>query len=302
MRLTKASVAKLSLPNGKIELLIFDETLPGFGVRLRYGGKRTWIVQYRVGAKQRRLSLGSIQTIDADEARKRARTALSKVHLGVDPHLEKVNVRIQASVTIDSKVEGYLAHLAEKGRKSGFIGEVRRYLQVHWSPFREVALHSVTRAMVASRLAEITKINGPYAANRARAALSAFYSWAIGEGLADSNPRALASLFEPVPSVDEIGAERQLIFKNRKRGRRTREDVRRLEIAFKIVEIIRKSDQVEAQRLWRSHRNTGFPKDPCGMHGVNIKTPSGFVRELQSKPRIDCRRISLIRPMFGLYL
>ena len=157
MRLTKVNVAKLSLQDGKSELLTFDETLPGFGVRLRYGGKRTWIVQYRVGSKQRRLSLGSTETIDADEARKRARSALSKVHLGVDPQLEKVNARVQASVTMDSKVDSYVAHLVEKRRKPGFVAEVRRYLRAHWSPLREVALHSITRAMVAARLAGITK-------------------------------------------------------------------------------------------------------------------------------------------------
>ena len=72
MRLTKANVAKLSLPQGKSELLVFDEALAGFGIRLRYGGKRTWIAQYRVGSKQRRLSLGSTETLDAEEARRRA--------------------------------------------------------------------------------------------------------------------------------------------------------------------------------------------------------------------------------------
>ena len=73
MRLTKANVAKLSLPEGKSELLVFDEALAGFGICLRYGGKRTWIAQYRIGSKQRRMSLGSIETLDAEEARRRAR-------------------------------------------------------------------------------------------------------------------------------------------------------------------------------------------------------------------------------------
>jgi integrase len=68
------------------------------------------------------------------------------------------------------------------------LADVRRYLRIHWSSLHEIAVHSVTRAMVAARLAEIARDNGPYSANRARAALSAFYSWAIGEGLADANP------------------------------------------------------------------------------------------------------------------
>jgi hypothetical protein len=49
MRLTKTTVSGLRIPEGRGELLVFDEALPGFGVRLRAGGKRTWIAQYRLG-------------------------------------------------------------------------------------------------------------------------------------------------------------------------------------------------------------------------------------------------------------
>jgi hypothetical protein len=37
MKLTDASVAGLKLPEGKSELLVFDDTLPGFGLRIRGG-------------------------------------------------------------------------------------------------------------------------------------------------------------------------------------------------------------------------------------------------------------------------
>lgn len=78
MKLTDASVAGLKLSGGKSELLEFDDTLPGFGVRLRAGGKRTWIVQYRIGPQQRRLSLGTVKAFDATEARRRAKDAVAR--------------------------------------------------------------------------------------------------------------------------------------------------------------------------------------------------------------------------------
>jgi integrase len=186
-RLTKATVAKLTLPVGKTDLLVFDDALAGFGLRLRAGGKRTWFVQYRIGAKQRRLSLGSSETLDADEARRRAKDALSKVQLGIDPQTEKLDVRLQAPVTIGATIDNYLSR-REKRLTPNFLADVRRYLKVHWAPLHEVALQSVTRAMVATRIGEIADTKGPYSANRARAALSAFYSWAIGAGMAVSNP------------------------------------------------------------------------------------------------------------------
>ena len=57
MKFTRDSIAALSLPPGKDDMVVFDDSLPGFGVRLRGKSKR-WMIQYRFGAKQRRESLG----------------------------------------------------------------------------------------------------------------------------------------------------------------------------------------------------------------------------------------------------
>lgn len=188
MKLTKASVSKITLPPGKAEAIFFDDVLPGFGVRVRAGGKRTWVAQYRIGSKQRRLSLGSLEQIDADEARKRARNALSKVHLGIDPQTEKVEARAQASVTLGAVTVQYLARYAKARLKPRSYAEVARHLNKHWSPLSELPIQRIRRADVSARLGEIATANGPFAANRARASLSALFSWAIGEGLADQSP------------------------------------------------------------------------------------------------------------------
>ena len=61
MRLTDTVAAKLELPSGKTEHFEWDDTLPGFGVRLRKLGTevaRRWYCQYRVGKQQRREILG----------------------------------------------------------------------------------------------------------------------------------------------------------------------------------------------------------------------------------------------------
>jgi len=61
------------------------------------------------------------------------------------------------------------------------------------------------RADVAARLASIAHDNGLVAANRARAALSASFSWAIGEGLTDVNP-----VIGTNKACDEISRDRVL--------------------------------------------------------------------------------------------
>jgi integrase len=188
MKLSQTTVRKLALPAGVNEKIVFDAALPGFGLRLRAGGKRTWIVQYRVGAKQRRVTLGTIETLVAEEARKRAKSALSKVHLGRDPQLEKAEARAQSAVTLGAIVERYLEERASKRLRPRTLAEVTRSLREHWKPLHAVPLTKLTRVAVAAQLGRIAKERGQIAANRSRAYLSTLYAWAIAEGLTDSNP------------------------------------------------------------------------------------------------------------------
>ena len=83
-RFTAGNVAKLTLPDGKADHIEWDPELPGFGVRLR-SGSAFYIVQYRVGTKQRRESLGDIRKTELEQARKNARVRFAQVELGIDP-------------------------------------------------------------------------------------------------------------------------------------------------------------------------------------------------------------------------
>ena len=94
MRLTKANVCKIAVPQGKSEHIQFDDSVPGFGLRIRVGGSRNWVFQYRVGAKQRRISLGAASAISAQKARERASELHARVKLGQDPGGEKIENRI----------------------------------------------------------------------------------------------------------------------------------------------------------------------------------------------------------------
>ena len=189
MRLTKGNLAKLVLPAGKSEVIAFDDDMPGFGMRIRAGGKRTWIAQYRLGTKQRRITLGTPETVDAEEARRRAKEALAKVSLGGDPQSDKHAARASAALTLGAIVPNYLAHAA-RHQSANYHADVKRYLEVHWAPLAEMPLGKIDRARVSRHLGDLTKARGAHSADRARAALSSLFGWAIGEGLAHANPTA----------------------------------------------------------------------------------------------------------------
>jgi integrase len=188
MRLTRANLAKISLPPRKAELIVFDDALPGFGLRIRAGGKRVWIAQYRIGAKQRRVTLGPVQAIDPEDARRRAKEVLAHAHLGKDPQAEKAEARARAALTLASLIERYLSRHAATRLKPKTIAETKRYLTHHWRPLHPLPIHKVERQHVAMYLDGIATKNGMIAANRARAALSGLFTWAMREGLVETNP------------------------------------------------------------------------------------------------------------------
>jgi hypothetical protein len=52
-------VRTAELQLGKSEAIFFDDDIPGFGLRVRAGGSRTFVFQYKLGAKHRRMALGA---------------------------------------------------------------------------------------------------------------------------------------------------------------------------------------------------------------------------------------------------
>jgi integrase len=204
MKLTKATVSKLTLSAGRAELIVFDEDLPGFGLRLRAGGLGGWIAQYRVGAKQRRVTLGKVSTLDPDAERKAAKQILAKAELGQDHQAEARSRHARAAVTFEAIAEQYLAH-ASATQKPKTCAERRRHLKRDWKPFHPRPVHEIDRRAVAARLQILAAEHGPIAANRSRATLSAFYAWAIGRGVADTNP-----VIGTVPPVRERSRTRAL--------------------------------------------------------------------------------------------
>jgi hypothetical protein len=65
--------------------LIFDEALPGFGVRVFASGKRSYFIKYKLpGGQQRKMNLGAALPGTLVETRKQARTLLARARIGED--------------------------------------------------------------------------------------------------------------------------------------------------------------------------------------------------------------------------
>jgi integrase len=83
-KLTKRVVDAAEAAKG--DLFLWDDELPGFGIRAKVSGAKSFIVQYRnANGRSRRLTLGRYGVLTVEEGRKAAKFALAEVVQGADP-------------------------------------------------------------------------------------------------------------------------------------------------------------------------------------------------------------------------
>ena len=102
VKLTPTTIRRLALPEGQFDKTYFDSELPNFGVRVRAGGSRTYVVQYKIGGRHRRMPLGPVSTLDLGKARATARDLLAAVRLGRDVAGEKLEQRAKLAETFSA--------------------------------------------------------------------------------------------------------------------------------------------------------------------------------------------------------
>jgi hypothetical protein len=107
-RLTKRTVDAAKAA-GK-EYFVWDGEIPGFGLRVLASGRKSYVVQYKIGGRggeTRRKSLGLHGVLTAEEARAEAKKWLADRAKGNDPIAELAASR--KSETVEQLCRSYLA-------------------------------------------------------------------------------------------------------------------------------------------------------------------------------------------------
>jgi len=187
MTLTATTLSTAQLPAGKSERILFDDVIPGFGLRVREGGSRTFVFQYTLGTKQRRMSLGVATESNVNHVRKIAEKLHARVKLGEDPASTRAQAKATAAHIFKVVAEEYLEHHRSSWRPRTYINAVRNLL-TYARALHQLQLDKITRADIAAVHASVTRSAGASSANRVRASLSGLFTWAIENGRAESNP------------------------------------------------------------------------------------------------------------------
>ena len=208
MKLTAATIRTIVPVPPKTDIIEFDDAVPGFGVRARKGGSKVYVVQYTIGEKTRRMSLGKVELQGVDKARDKAKDILAAVRMGQDPAGEKQRDRTTATDTFKAVADRFLAFQKTQLRPRSY-DDVERHLMMHGKSLHGLLLAKIQRQDIASVISVVRAKGAAVTANRVRATLSSFFSWAISEGLVDNNPvtgtlRTEEKSRERVLSFDEL--------------------------------------------------------------------------------------------------
>ena len=190
------------------EYYIWDEDIPGLGLRVLPSGRKQYIVQYRAGRRSRRMSLGPSTVLTPEQARNRALDVLADARGGKDPAADRDAHR--RALTIKDLVERFDEQHISIRIKKYTATEYRRLLKKHILPrLGSFLIAEVTRADIATFHHNMRHI--PYQANRCLEIISKMFNLAELWGLRPdgSNPRRLIQKYPEVKrerflSLDEI--------------------------------------------------------------------------------------------------
>lgn len=208
-KLTK-QVVDAARPQAKDHFL-WDDRVSGFGLRVTPGGKKSYILQYRVAGRQhaRRLTIGRHGSPwTPDTARTHALKLLLDVKRGSDPAAEKERKKQEA---VDLAFAPYVDTFRD------------RYLKAKWKDwqlgYRLLVAHAVpvleTKALPEIKRRDLTVImdslvDRPAMARLAHATLRKLFRFAVSRGDLERSPMDGAEAPPPVAARDRVLSDVEL--------------------------------------------------------------------------------------------
>jgi integrase len=188
IRLTKSAID--SLPTPTSDVVYWDTSCPGFGVKVTPKGRKVFVVLYRTGgagSKLRKYTIGPYGRVTFHQARVAAQKVFAAKLEGRDPAAEKRETkrRIVAD-RVEDLLETFIVQRLSQNRSGGEISRLLR--RDMGKPWAGRSVHAISKRDVVEVISAIEQRGAPVAANKALKSLKAFLRWCVGRAILDQSP------------------------------------------------------------------------------------------------------------------
>jgi integrase len=152
--------------------IIYDGEVKGFGVRITPAGVKSFVLNYCIHGRERRLTIGRYPEISALVARQEALDLRAGIRNGIDPLTERARAR--SVLTLGDFSNEYLRRHAEPNKRPYSIRDDKRYLKAIIKPqLGKLALNAVQRSDIETLRRNLAET--PVQANRVLALLHTMF-------------------------------------------------------------------------------------------------------------------------------
>jgi len=221
MKLGKREVDGLSCPPGRRDILVFDDDLPGFGLRVTEAGTKTFLLQYQTGGRagrRVRMILGNYGELTPAAARRQAEAARGLLRQGRDPKAERAaalaevgradSERKQKALTLAELVDRW-EEVGLADRSAGHRAEAPRAVRSCFAGELDNPAQGLTVETVQQILDAIAR-QKPVMARRVRDYGRSMFNWAARRRLVTGNPFADAAVEGREMSRDRVLTDAEL--------------------------------------------------------------------------------------------
>jgi len=177
-KLTKRMVDELVCPPGKSQEFAWCGERRGFGVRVTPAGVKSFVVQGRIGTRERRETIGRYGVYTVDQARRQAEEVLREMRNGIDPRAKRQRQEAQATTLRQVADEYVKSKRTRHGElRASTKADIQRHVAISFKAWAEEPIASLTRDKCARRFDELTLVS-PSQANQAFVVLRALVNFA----------------------------------------------------------------------------------------------------------------------------
>jgi integrase len=187
VKLTKSVID--DLPTPAKDIVYWDSSCPGFGVKVTPAGRKVFVVLFRIGgagSRLRKYTIGPYGRVTLHQARVSAQKVFAARLEGRDLAAEKRDARKRmVADRVEDLLEAFITQHVSQNRSAHATSQLLRRELGAWGAR---SIHEISKRDVMDIVSAVEQRGAPVAANKTLKAVRTFLRWCVGRAVLDQSP------------------------------------------------------------------------------------------------------------------